>query len=115
MYVRWKTRKMTSFLARGKTALTAVLVESCRVDGRPRQRHVCYLGTVVEELATHPFRQSGFWATAERHLDALNLDPLTRERIETALLAKVPRPDDAVLAGERARLARLEAGIRRAL
>ena len=43
MYVRWKKRAMTSYRRRnGQTALTAVLVESQRVDEKPRQRTISY-------------------------------------------------------------------------
>ena len=51
MFVRWKARPLTGSIMRDPTkSLTAVLVESKRVGGRPRQRFVTYLGRIHEEL-----------------------------------------------------------------
>ena len=115
MYVRWKKRAMTSYRRRnGQTALTAVLVESQRVDGKPRQRTISYLGTITQELVINPFRQTSFWASAERRLAQQGLDDATRARLEASLLRVVPRPLAEDWQRERAHLQALTESIRRA-
>src|SRR5580704_5731035 len=42
MFVRWQKY-------RNKPATTAILVEGVRVDGKPRQRHLAYLGSFRSE------------------------------------------------------------------
>ena len=48
MYVRWKKRERSrrGWHTEPPQLLTAVLVESRRVDGKPRQRTVAYLGSI---------------------------------------------------------------------
>ncbi len=52
MYVKWKKRTMTRTnryrgrFSIGAHALSASLVECRRVDGKPRQRFLAYLGTI---------------------------------------------------------------------
>ena len=114
MYVRWKKRVMTRrHCPTGKTALTAVLVENRRVDGKPRQRLVSYLGTIRQDGLTSPYHQLGFWGTADRHLAALALDNATRERIERSLLGVVPRPTHEALQRGQEHLRQLVAGVNR--
>jgi hypothetical protein len=47
MYLRWKRNRRSS---------SAVLVESVRVNGRPRQRYIAYLGSLSAESVA-------WWAT----------------------------------------------------
>jgi hypothetical protein len=111
MFVRWKTREhwRTKFVWRrhrntdeiycvGKTkeydgkSSSAVLVCSERVNGKPRQRIVCYLGHIKEKSLDSKARQLYFWEGIDRHLDALSLSPAERQRIEEQLREVVPRP-----------------------
>ena len=56
MFIRWKRRKKTSTklwwgsrkLSEVGDSLYCVLVESQRIDGAPRQKVVCYLGSLDE-------------------------------------------------------------------
>jgi hypothetical protein len=68
----------------------AVLVESYRVDGKPRQRHVAYLGSVHSDLDVHD--RAWFWHRMNAKLDALSnrIPAAERPKIEAALAAKVP-------------------------
>jgi hypothetical protein len=100
MFIRWLRRY------RGKqhdVRWTAVLAESFRVGGQPRQRHIATLGSVnlhVTSLAggNFPTAQAGetctFWQTASARLDRLGnrVSNDDRERIEAALVEKVRRP-----------------------
>ena len=134
MYVRWKKRRMTrsewvhvaddwprdpddmGYHAKqpgrpqGCYALTATLVESKRVNGKPRQRHVAYLGTITvwddlpwygESWRTLPIGTGGvaceshtvsFWDDVRKRLDALN-GRVGRKRIMASIAATVPRPN----------------------
>ena len=65
MYVRWKRRKLRKGLGRKREedagyARSAVLVESHRVKGQPRQKFVAHLGYVKERLIAEPHIQSWF-------------------------------------------------------
>jgi hypothetical protein len=109
MYVRWKKRSMTRtdrYRGRcriGAHALAAVLVESRRVNGSPRQRFA-HLGTVqvwengygdvsvasggrAERMAV-----VRFWEQVARKLDAVQ-GLRDRETVETMISARVPRLD----------------------
>jgi hypothetical protein len=114
MYVRWKKRDMTRtgrFSGRyhiGAHALTAVLVESRRVNGSPRQRFVAHLGTIeVWETErgdvaigtggrAHQGAVLNFWACVCRRLGAVE-EPYDRDVVEASIAANVPRPDDNTL------------------
>ena len=110
MYVRWKKRPMTRTQRScgqhriGGHSLTAVLVESRRVAGSPRQRFVAYLGVIqVCEKGegpvmigsggwAHPPVIAAFWTTVSRKLDTIT-EPYDRCAIESMISAKVPRPE----------------------
>ena len=92
MYVRWKKRVR---FWHGKSAghyLTAVLVESKRIDGKPRQRTISYLGSIDEVLTTSHLWRTRFWKSATAHLNFLALDSVLRARVETALENKIAKP-----------------------
>jgi hypothetical protein len=111
MYVRWKKRQMTrtgrcrGWNQIGAHALTAVLVESRRVNGSPRQRFIAHLGTIRVweqgrgEVAIGTGGQAwwaeiiAFWDRLSRKLDALE-EPPDRDAVEAMVSANVPRPDD---------------------
>jgi len=115
MFVRWQKRKRAdgrnlrwSWVEslslevrhdREGDLLVASLVESIRIDGKPRQRVVGYLGSIRENLVTDPQAQRDFWGDGRwdgvRHrLDRLadRITPKDRASIETKIAAKVPRP-----------------------
>ena len=107
MYVRWQLRPRKR--RGGSPLLVAVLVESRRVDGRPRQRNVAYLGGIRERHVGKTAREHNrFWAGVDARLDELGLDAVTRASIEARVAARVPRVTDenqAVFAAEAARVA----------
>ena len=109
MYVRWKKRQMTrTDRHRGRYhldthALTAVLVESRRDAGRPRQRFVAHLATMWVwnnasegmEIGTggraSEAEITAFWVRVAQKLDAIE-EPFDRDAVETRISANVPRP-----------------------
>jgi hypothetical protein len=101
MYVRWKKRESRARRGYVETVqnpdppviLTAMAVESVRVDGKPRQRIVAYLGTIWERNIEHVWRRHYFWEAADKALNAMPQPH--RSKIEAELLAKVKRPTEA--------------------
>ena len=95
MYVRWQSR---SRLRSGKSPLiTAELVESRRVDGKPRQRVLAYLGGIREAYIDVRERiHRAFWLSVDAHLDKLGIDPDARARVEARVESRVRRvtPDN---------------------
>ncbi len=90
MYVKWqrRPRKRTD----GSPLLMAVLVESHRVDGKPRQRVVAYLAGIRERfVGEREDKHDEFWRSVDAHLDALGLDAETRARIEASIAKRVAR------------------------
>ncbi len=90
MYVRWQSR---SRLRRGKSPLiTAELVECRRVDGKPRQRLLAYLGGIREAYVDErEGKHRAFWRGVDERLDTLGLDPETRARVEASVESRVRR------------------------
>ena len=96
----------------GTASLVARLVESRRVNGKPRQRTVAYLGSIRDTHVEDAGCRGFFWCEADRRLSELGLSDDERGRIDARLSAVVPRPTlDEVLAVEdwwRANAARRE-------
>lgn len=115
MYVRWKRRRMTGpYLPDGSQyAISAVLVESRRVNGKPRQKVIKHLGCIRESGIIHVGHRIGFWQTAAAAFKALNLPPEQQHAIEQALQKRVPFPSQQDRQREREEMAALEARIKR--
>jgi hypothetical protein len=111
MSVRWKTREdwhtkyqcshnrnTDKIYCSGKTkehngkSFSAALVRSERVDGKPRQCIVAYLGHIKEKYLGVLAQRLYFWESVVRHLAALPLSPVERQRIEEQIRARVERP-----------------------
>src|SRR4051794_35317314 len=93
MYVRWKKRmRSRRHRPTGEHMLTAILVESRRVDGKPRQHILAYLGTISERYTAAYYHQLDFWTSANLHIDSLNLDSETVTRLRSTLERIVPVP-----------------------
>ena len=119
MFVRWKSRARKRHHRYGHPEtprlLTAVLVESHRVDGKPRQRTVAYLGSIRDDLLDEADVRWLFWRAMAARLDALGLPSAERARAEAAILDVVPRPTEGEsVAATKARQAAIAAGVRRA-
>ncbi len=91
MYVRWQSRGRVR-RRKSSPLLTAVLVESRRVNGSPRQRVVAYLGGIREAYVDERERaHRAFWRGVDDRLDELELDPETRARVEASVESRVRR------------------------
>jgi hypothetical protein len=118
MFVRWKRKRRKETWDREGSSppytLSAVLVESRRVDGRPRQRFVKRLGSLWEGRIDGPDRgwwRAVFWRDVDKNLDALGLDVETRARLEIQVTRRVPRPTEEDRERARVALAQAEARI----
>ena len=96
MFVRWqywhqRRRKTERYYSRAPASAHAVLVESVRIDGKPKQRHIAYLGSFHHEQDVH-YRAS-WWQDVNAKLDALGNRITVEDRlsIEAALAKKVPK------------------------
>lgn len=69
----------------------ATLVESRRVNGKPKQTHVAYLGSMTESGIEIPCWRGYFWEKVTAHLDRLGnrMTPDERKTIEAAIAEKV--------------------------
>jgi hypothetical protein len=99
MFVRWQQRKRKSRAFGGSgidTHWAAILAQSTRVDGKPVQRHIAYLGGIRDsaiESQKTPAQRAYFWNDVTLQLDQLSnrVSKDDRARIEAALEKKVPR------------------------
>src|SRR5262245_22011983 len=93
MYVRWQLYQSqardSSMRERREphARLKAILVESVRVGGRPRQRHIAFLGSVAIDGGD----RRRFWYDVTTKLDRLSnrVSPDDRQRIEAAIAKRV--------------------------
>ena len=85
MFVRWqeyksraKSRRLRAFRKKhGQHRLRAMLVETVRIDGKPHQRYLAYLGSVQAEH------------DVTRKLDQCRLSREERNRIKSAIAKKI--------------------------
>jgi len=109
MYIRWKRYPLRRTV---DVKLKAFLVHSVRVEGRPRQRILGYLGVIRVRYQHTPAHRQRFWQQVEQRLSALQIDPETRAALEACLARVVPRltPGDlATLEAQRTALYHLAA------
>jgi len=98
MYVRWQSYKRRSKHWEGAPRWVlhwrAILVESRRIDGKPRQRHVAYLGGFIRYDLRRTSSRVRLWERIERRLDKLGnrVSPDDRKRIVAALARKAGEP-----------------------
>ena len=112
MFVRWKRRKkaVTKRWRRPRRrsdagdSLYCVLVESRRVNGTPRQKVLCYLGSLDEGDREKLWLRVDFWDAVSAKLDRLQLTRRERAKIEESIGFVVLRvPDEEASAFKRER------------
>jgi hypothetical protein len=106
MFVRWqrsRSQALNFWRAESddkRARLKAILVESVRVNGKPRQRHIAFLGSIASGDATGGAAGKRFWCdviSKLKHLDN-RIGPEDYERIVASIAAKVGgRPTEAEL------------------
>ena len=94
--MRWQSRKLnknTRWRKRGDVHWRAILIENVRVDGKPTQRHIAYLGGITERNIAHekPAHRIYFWNGVEQKLAVLNFSAKERTAIMQVIAKKVPR------------------------
>jgi hypothetical protein len=91
MYVQWVSRNRDK---KGGGVLIAQLVESERVNGKPRKFYLAHLGTCREPVDTlrHRF---WFYEHCDQVLDRLTLTPENRAKVDAQLAARIRPPSDA--------------------
>jgi hypothetical protein len=97
MYLRWQSRKRErpQFGWQGQdTRWSAVIVETARIGGKPKQRHVAYLVGFTESAIKIDAQRCHLWDHISARLDQLGnqITPDDREKIEAAIAKKVRRP-----------------------
>ncbi len=106
MFVKWQRRRETSAYWQKEAGdlLMASLVESRRVNGKPRHKLLTYLGSIREKRAQggpeDAVRQDNFWRDVARRLGRRGLlgnriSPDEHAKIEEALAKRVRRPAQA--------------------
>ena len=96
MFVRWKT-SIRKTRWRSDILLSAVLVESRREGGRPRQKFIRHLGSVRQSSLGLVLATGSFWKRVDQSLGALDLSPEERRAIEARIALRVPRPEPEAL------------------
>jgi hypothetical protein len=100
MFIRWQSRvraERNDWALRevGDVTWNAILVESVRVNGKPRQNHVAYLGSFSTRQAKIPAQRVYTWEHILDRLDRLSnrITPKDRKKIEAVIASKLgPRP-----------------------
>jgi hypothetical protein len=104
MFIRWQTYRsvaywhtVPAFIAGRDPPIKrvrAVLVESVRVDGKPRLRHIAFIASYDPDPNPRwaNSRRGRFWLTARERLDKLanRITLEQRARIEATLAERVP-------------------------
>jgi hypothetical protein len=83
-----------------RARLRAILVESVRVHGKSRQKHIAFLGSIVGDASIDGTAGKVFWGAVTQKLERLGnrVSPEERERILASIAAKVGgRPTEAEL------------------
>ena len=103
MFVRWqlyRSQALNHWHAQcnnERARHKAILVESSRINGKPRLKHVAFIASYETGPLDLPTR-IGFWQRARQRLDQLDnrITPDDRRKIEAALARRVPptTPED---------------------
>ena len=100
MYVIWRRRKREHYagwwdsIVIGDVRLTPIIVQSRRVNGKPKQEHIACLPSIIESHINENSAVS-FWAAVEKQLTRLTnrIPREDMEKIRAALDKVVPQPN----------------------
>ena len=96
MFIRWHKRQR-SRSGKNDAHWGVALTEATRINGKPRQRHIAYLGSFTEQGIDSVHQRGRFWDLVNTRLHAL-ADRLTdedRTRIIGEIASRVPVPTPA--------------------
>jgi hypothetical protein len=102
MFIRWQSRKRKLYFSYwgtkggdpyGDVHWNAVLVESQRIDGEPRQKHIANLCGFTEQQMKSSYQQVYVWERAIEVLNRFNnqITPKERRQFEAALAGRIGR------------------------
>jgi len=60
MFVRWQSRGNRNSKHYGES-WSAILVKSKRINGKPQQQHIAYLGSITAKNLKHDAQRCYFW------------------------------------------------------
>ena len=86
MFVRWQRQKQTH---------SALLVESYRDNGKPRQRHIAYLGSIRIRFINKALPRAHFWDHVMTALNSRSITGTQRQQLVQAIAQVVPPPTKA--------------------
>ena len=91
MFVRFKRVKLAGKLGfPGEYSLHAVLVQNHRDSkGQPRQKIICYLGSIRERQLYNPSHRTEFLKKMQSKLRELSLTPRDMTRIQMNLINSI--------------------------
>jgi hypothetical protein len=100
MFIRWIERphnlERHPYRSEGShgSGLSCILAETKRIKGKPKQRHLAYLGGIRTIGIANDFQRCFFWDSVTAAFDRLHnkVKPEDRKRFEAAIAARVPRP-----------------------
>jgi hypothetical protein len=94
MFIRWQKYRSVAKWHQGEPPIKrvkAVLVESARIDGKPRLKHIAFIESYEEGGLDQISTRSNFWRRARKRLKQLKLTAQQRREVE-AMLAKRVKP-----------------------
>jgi hypothetical protein len=101
MFICWQSRKRGIYFSywgrkedpHSDVHWNAALIESVRVNGKPRQKHIANLCSFTEHQIKHPAQQLYTWEHAIKALDGLGkrITPEQRRQVEAALAERLGR------------------------
>ena len=95
MFIRWQKYRSVALWHRRKPPITrvkAILVETVRIDGKPRQKHVAFIASYQDGRLDLIGTGSTFWRDARQRLDRISnqITPADHSKVEAALAQRVP-------------------------
>ncbi len=93
IYLCWHRSKQakTAWRQREGDYISAILVESVKIDGKLKKKTIKHLGSVGEKLLIHAYYRKWFWEKVEKNMGALILPPDVRGNIINSLENKVAK------------------------
>lgn len=88
MFVRWDRKEKRRSVSNLGDLYVCRLVEACRVDGKPRQKVIAYLGAIRTAMPTN--HRIVFWSNVNMNLDRLDLPDDVRATIVGKIGERVP-------------------------
>ncbi len=88
MFILWRKYPLKN----GEFSLRAEVVKSYRdkISGEPRNKLVCYLGSIKETRLNNPIARAYFWLDVNTKIARLFMSATEKESIRSQVKARVP-------------------------